>query len=155
MKCLRYGVTTESRVMLSLIPQLLPAQVAKQSWNELPNTTSRPGHLHIPSSTENPHPSSCPSLKPLKVHFSHCSWQLQPFSSPRINHCYNFPFPPSGKAVACPTFHRAAQPWLSMEICIRKSFSSEGTLHHSHCHSRMPLHHQSYFEKHHFPFAMK
>lgn len=90
--------------MLSLIPQLLLAQAAKQSGNELPNTTSRPGHLHIPSSTENPQPSPSPSLNPLRVHFSQCSQQLQPFLPPSINHCYNLPFPPSGRAVACPAF---------------------------------------------------
>lgn len=41
----------------------------------------------------------------------------------------------------CPNSPKAVQPLLSIEICIRKSFASEETLHHSHCYSRMLLNH--------------
>jgi len=53
--------------------------------------------------------------------------------SPSLIHYNHSLFSPPGVIVACPDFHKAAQPLVSVEICTRRSFASEETLHHLHC----------------------
>lgn len=109
-----------------------------------PKTTSRPVHLHISSGTENPPPSPCPSLRPLRSPlFPVRLTTAVAIFSPSLIHYNHFPFSPSGIIVVCSTFHKAVQPLLSTEICIRKSFASEETLHHYIVYSRMSLHHNT------------
>lgn len=136
----------------SLTSTCTGSKAIRQWTSQHHQQTRRPAHTQ---QHREPTSFTLPIPEPLRVHFSQCSLQLQPFLSPSINHCHNFPFPPSGRAMVCSTFHRAAQPQLPMEICIRKSFASEEILHHSNCHSRMPLLHQSCFEENHFPLGMK
>lgn len=102
-----------SHAVLDSLTSTCSGSKAIRHWPS--NTTSRPGHLHTPSSTENPHPTPCP----LRVHFSQCSWQLQPFLSPSINHCHNFPFPPSTELPShgCPWKSASERVLLLERLC--------------------------------------